>query len=353
MPKKTVAQFSIDYYQVLDKDGNADASLMPKLSDNELKNMYETMLFIRLFDQKAFNMQRQGRIGTYIQVAGQEAAQVGAALAMGDEDILFPSFRETGMLIARGHPMHRLLMYWNGDERGMFNEELHKNFPICIPVGTHMPHASGYGWASRLQGKKSVAVAAFGDGATSKADFYEGLNFAGMFKANTVYFCQNNEWAISVPRSKQTKAETLAQKAIACGVEGVQVDGNDIIGVYLIMKKALDKARNGGGPTLIEAMTYRIGDHSTSDDAKKYRDESEPRKMAEFDPVLRMEKFLGKKGLWTPQYKDELTKKYNNDIEQQVGKFEKFPEPSVDDLFTTVYSDMPQRLQDQLKEAKQ
>ncbi|HYE73806.1 MAG TPA: thiamine pyrophosphate-dependent enzyme, partial [Blastocatellia bacterium] len=229
-----------------------------------------------------------------------------------------------------------------------------KNFPICIPVGTHMPHASGWGWAARLQGRKDVAVAAFGDGATSKADFYEGLNFAGVFKANTVYFCQNNQWAISVPRSKQTVAETLAQKAIACGVEGVQVDGNDIIAVYMVMKKALDKARSGSGPTLIEAMTYRIGDHSTSDDAKKYRDEKEPQKMAQFDPVIRMEKFLEKKGLWNAAYKEKLIAQFSADIEKEVEKFEKMPEPAASDMYTTLYSDLGphQRLKEQMNEVR-
>src|SRR3989338_7187842 len=281
--KKTVAEFSVDYYQVLDKDGNADMALMPKLSDEQLRQMYESMVFIRAFDQKAFNMQRQGRIGTYIQVAGQEASQVGAALAMESQDILFPSFRESGMLIARKHPIHRLLMYWNGDERGLFNEENIKNFPIAIPVGTHIPHAVGAGWAARLQKKDQVAVEVFGDGATSKGDFHEGLNFAGVFRANVVLFCQNNQWAISVPLEKQTKSKTIAQKAIAYGVEGVQVDGNDIIAVYAVMKKALEKARNGGGPTFIEALTYRMGDHSTSDDAKKYRDEAEAQRMKELD----------------------------------------------------------------------
>ncbi len=350
MVKKTVATFGIDYYQVLDKDGNADDSLMPDISDAELKHMYETMLFVRAFDQKAFNMQRQGRIGTYIQVAGQEASQVGAALAMESQDILFPSFRESGMLIARKHPIYRLLMYWNGDERGLYNEEDIQNFPIAIPVGTHIPHAVGAGWAARLQGRKQVAVGVFGDGATSKGDFHESLNFAEVFKANVVLFCQNNQWAISVPREQQTKSETIAQKAIAYGVEGVQVDGNDIIAVYMVMKKALDKARNGGGPTFIEALTYRIGDHSTSDDAKKYRDEAEARKMKDIDPVARMEKFLGKKGLWSQEYKDALLRRYQDQIEEQVGKFEKVAEPSPADMFTFLYEKMPERLERQMKE---
>lgn len=348
--KKTVAEFSVEYYQVLDKDGNADATLMPKVSDEELKHMYEVMLFIRAFDQKAFNMQRQGRIGTYIQVAGQEASQVGAALAMEHQDILFPSFRESGMLIARKHPIYRLLMYWNGDERGLYNEEDIKNFPIAIPVGTHIPHAVGAGWAAHLQGKKQVAVGVFGDGATSKGDFHEAINFAGVFKVNTVLFCQNNQWAISVPREQQTKSETIAQKAIAYGVEGVQVDGNDVIAVHMVMKKALDKARNGGGPTLIEALTYRMGDHSTSDDAKKYRNEKEAQKMKEFDPVERMEKFLQKKGMWSQEYKDGLLKKYQGQIEEQVEKFEQVKDPNPQDMFTALYEKMPDRLERQMKE---
>lgn len=350
MVKKTVSEFSVDYYQVLDKDGNADEALLPNLSEQELRHMYEVMLYIRAFDLKAFNMQRQGRIGTYIQVAGQEASQVGASLAMKDQDILFPSFRESGMLIARKHPIYRLLMYWNGDERGLFNEEDIKNFPIAIPVGTHIPHAVGAGWAARLQKKDQVAVAVFGDGATSKGDFHEGLNFAGVFKANVVLFCQNNQWAISVPLEKQTKSKTIAQKAIAYGVEGVQVDGNDIIAVYAVMKKALEKARSGGGPTLIEALTYRIGDHSTSDDAKKYRDESEIPKWKALDPVIRMEKFLEKRGIWSPDYKEKLLAAFQDEIEKEVEKFEGVKDPSPQDMFTSLYEEMPARLQRQMKE---
>ena len=221
-------------------------------------------------------MQREGRIGTYASIWGQEAAQVGSALALTDGDWIFPSFRESGVLVARGYPLWMLYRYWTGDERGMSAPEGLNVFPMSVPVGTQIPHATGAAWAMKLKGHKNVAAVYFGDGGSSKGDFHEGLNFAGVFKVPCVFLCQNNQWAISVPRSSQTAAKTIAQKGFAYGMEGLQVDGNDVVAVYKATKEAAEKARSGGGPTLIECFTYRLDDHTTADDSSRYRSD-EPR----------------------------------------------------------------------------
>ena len=271
MAKKVLKEFKVEYLQVMDEQGNTDDALMPKLSNEEVKRMYETLVLIRVFDQKAFNMQRQGRLGTYIQFKGQEACQVGSAFALHDDDFIFPMYRNSGLLIARKHPIIQVLQYWNGDERGLKSPQNVNNFPISIPVGTHVVHAVGAAWAAKLRGLKQVAVTYFGEGATSKGDFHEAMNFAGVFNVPVIFICENNQYAISVPRKSQTHADTIAQKAIAYGFEGIQVDGMDIFAVYKATKDAVEKARAGKGPTLIECHTYRMCDHSTSDDASRYR----------------------------------------------------------------------------------
>src|SRR3989344_3917027 len=275
MPKKVLKEFKVEYLQILDEGGNCDEQLMPKLSGEEIKKLYEMLILIRVFDQKAFNMQRQGRLGTYIQFKGQEASQVGSAYALQDNDFIFPMYRNSGLLIARKHPIVQVLQYWGGDERGLKSPDNVNNFPISIPVGTQMIHATGAAWAAKLKGTQQVAATCFGDGATSKGDFHEAMNFAGVYGLPVVFICENNQFAISVPRNKQTHSETIAQKAIAYGIEGIQVDGMDIFAVYKATKDAVDKARAGKGPTLIEMFTYRLCDHSTSDDASRYRSKEE------------------------------------------------------------------------------
>ncbi|WDT81939.1 MAG: thiamine pyrophosphate-dependent dehydrogenase E1 component subunit alpha [Candidatus Manganitrophus sp.] len=271
MPKKVVQQFKIEFLQILDEAGQVDRALWPGLDEKEIKGFYESMVLIRTFDEKALNLQREGRLGTYASVQGQEAAQVGSAAALRPSDWIFPAFREPGVSILRGLPMRMIYQYWSGDERGSAIPEDQHDFPIAIPVGTHIPHAVGAAWAAQFKGDPVAVAAFFGDGATSKGDFHEGLNFAGVFHLPIVFICQNNHWAISVPLSRQTAAATLAQKAIAYGFEGIQVDGNDVFAVYTAVKNALEKARRGEGPTLIECYTYRLSDHTTADDASRYR----------------------------------------------------------------------------------
>ena len=350
MPKRVVKEFKVEYLQILDEDGNADEALMPKLSVDEIKKIYEMLVLLRTFDQKAFNMQRQGRLGTYIQFKGQEACQVGSAFALNDNDFVFPMYRNSGLLIARKQPMVQVLQYWNGDERGLRSPDNVNNFPIAIPVGTQTVHAVGAAWAAKLRGTKQVSAVYFGDGATSKGDFHEAMNFAGVFQIPVVFVCENNQYAISVPRKKQTHAETIAQKAIAYGFEGIQVDGMDIFAVYKAMKDAVEKARNGNGPTLIECFTYRMCDHSTSDDASKYRPKEELDEWAKKDSVDRLEKYMRKKGLLDDAYKENVLAKSKDTVEKAVSEFEKLPLPDPKDMFKFVYAEMTPQQKEEMED---
>jgi len=350
MPKKVLKEFKVEFLQVLDEDGNIDAALMPKISNEEIKKIYEKLILIRVFDQKAFNMQRQGRIGTYIQFKGQEACQIGSALALEDEDFVFPMYRNSGLLIARKQPIVQVLQYWSGDERGSRSPENVNNFPIAIPVGTQTVHAVGAGWAAKLRGTKQVSVVYFGDGATSKGDFHEAMNFAGVYQAPVIFICENNQFAISVARAKQTKSETIAQKAIAYGFEGLQVDGMDVLAVYKAVKESAEKARAGNGPTLIECLTYRMADHSTSDDASRYRTKEEVDAWAKKDPIDRFEKYMRKIGLLDDDYKENVLNKSKDIVEKAVAEFEKITPPDPKDIFNYVFAEMTPQQKEEMKE---
>jgi pyruvate dehydrogenase E1 component alpha subunit len=347
---KTLKKFEVNRLEVLDNKGNYDKKLMPKLSNQDIKKLYESMILTRIIDRKSLNLQRQGRIGTYASMEGQEATIIGSSYALKKEDWLFPSFRENGALILRGQPMHELLMYGGGDERGMNIPKNINNFPITIPVGTQILHAVGVAMAAKIQNKKICSIVYFGDGATSEGDFHEGLNMAGVYKSPVVFICQNNQWAISVPREKQTASETLAQKAIAYGIKGIQVDGNDVFAVYKATKDALDDARKGNGPTLIECYTYRISDHTTSDDAKKYRDVKEVEEWKKKDPIVKLWNFMKKKKLWTKDYETKFVAKATKEVEDAVKKFESIPKPKIEDMFKFVYKNMTERQKKELSE---
>ncbi|MBI2647541.1 pyruvate dehydrogenase (acetyl-transferring) E1 component subunit alpha [Candidatus Woesearchaeota archaeon] len=350
MPKKLIKEFKVEYLQILDENGNCDESLMPNLSNEQIKNMYKMLVLIRVFDQKAFNMQRQGRLGTYIQFKGQEACQIGSALALEDNDFIFPMYRNSGLLIARKHPIVQVLQYWGGDERGLRSPDNINNFPISIPVGTQTVHAVGAAIAAKLRGTKQIALTYFGDGATSKGDFHEAMNFAGVYQAPVIFICENNQFAISVPRKNQTKAETIAQKAIAYGFEGIQVDGMDVFAVYKATKEAVEKARNGNGPTLIECFTYRMCDHSTSDDATKYRTKEEFEFWQKKEPIDRLEKYMRKKALLDDTYKENILKQSQEIIEKAVTGFEKLPAPEPQDIFKYVFAEMTQQQKEEMEE---
>ncbi len=352
MPAETIKSFKIEYLQVLDNDGNADKDLMPKLSHRQIKELYELMVLIRDFDDKAFKLQRQGRLGTYLQVKGQEASQVGAAYALKKEDWIFPSGRDVGALITRNHPMHMLLQYRGGDERGVKAPVGLNNFPITIPVSTQMPICTGAAWASKMRKEKVVHMAFFGDGATSRADFHEGLNFAGIFKVPAVFVCENNGYAISLPRARQTATKTLAQKAFAYGFEGMQVDGNDVFAVYSASHRSVEKARKGEGPTLIECITYRVAGHSTSDDDLRYRTKQEIEEWKKKDPIDRLEKYMKKNNILTNEYKQSVIQKTKDLVEKAVKDYEKVPPPEPADFFTNTYEQPTEQLKAQMKELK-
>lgn len=352
MVEKVLKTFAVKHLQVLDENGRCDSKLMPKLSPRQLVGLYSMMVLCRRFDEKALSLQRQGRLGTYASFLGQEAAQVGMAYALANSDWIFPTYRDSALLIARKQPMVNLLQYFGGDERGSIPPKGVKNFPISIPVGTQGLHAVGAAMAATIQGKKFATVVCLGDGASSEGDMSEAMNFAGVFKAPVVFLCQNNQYAISVPVKRQTAAETIAQKAIAFGFDGIRVDGNDVLAVCSAAAAAVKKAYAGKGPTLIECFTYRISNHTTSDDASKYRSESEVAQWRKKDPVLRLGKFLAAKKLWNDNKEKQLLADVEKQVSAAVAEYEKIPAAGVDGVFRHTYAEMPQFLKEQLDEYK-
>ena len=349
MAEKAIERFTVNYLQVLDEDGNVDEKLMPKLSVNDTKKMYELMVLTRVFDDRAVKYQRQGRMGTYASVFGQEACQVGSALAMSKEDMAFPSFREHGVFITRGMPLDLLFLFWIGDERGMQIPKNINMFPVCIPVGTHLPHAVGSAFAFKYKNEKRASVVYFGDGATSKGDFHEAMNFAGVFNVPCVFICQNNQYAISVPVNEQTASSTLAQKAIAYGFGGIKVDGNDVFGVYRAVKEALEKARTGKGPTFIELFTYRRGDHTTADDAKKYRSLKEMREWEKRDPILRLKRYMTRDKIFSNEYEKGVLARSERLIDVAFKKAESVKRINSGEIFDYMFASLTPELQEQKK----
>jgi pyruvate dehydrogenase E1 component alpha subunit len=312
--------------------------------------MYEFLVLSRTFDERSLSLQREGRLGTYPSILGQEASQIGSALAAEKSDWLFPTFRESGVYIAMGHSLHLLFQYWAGDERGMKIPDGVNVFPYSIPVGTQIAHAVGAAMAAKYRKDRAAALVYFGDGGSSRGDFHEGMNMAGVFKLPVVFLCQNNQWAISVRRELQTAARTIAQKAIAYGFEGIQVDGNDIFSVYKATKDAIGKAKAGDGPTLIECFTYRMHDHTTSDDATRYRPKEEIDMWKARDPILRLRLYLEKKGLWTDGYQKETESRAKAAVDDAQKKAEAAVPTDPRDMFTYTSAGLTQRQTRQLKD---
>ncbi len=336
-------------YSVMDKDGKITKKEdLPEFKDDELLYLYKTMLYTRIIDEKAVSYQRQGRMLTYAPNTGQEGTQVGSAYAMEERDFLVPAFRELGAWLVKGVPLKNIYLYWYGNEWGSHMPEGVNVLPVSIPIASQFSHAAGIGMASKIKGEDDVAVAYVGDGGTSHGDFHEGLNFAGVFNAAVVFIIQNNQYAISMPRSKQTASKTLAQKAIAYGIEGIQVDGNDIFAMYNATKKAIDKARNGGGPTLIEAYTYRLGAHTTSDDPSKYRKDEEVEPWKEKDPLVRFEKYLKEKELIDDKWLEEKRRELEKQVVATFEEIEDKSDTEVEDIFQYHYREMPPQLQEQM-----
>jgi pyruvate dehydrogenase E1 component alpha subunit len=335
-------------FQVIDKEGSLVGE-DPDLPEDLLRDMYRWMLLTRMADEKAVKLQRQGRMGTYAPSKGQEAAQVGSALAMEEDDWLFPAFRELGAYMIRGFSLEYDLMYFMGDPRGNQIPEDALSMPIYVPVGTQIPQAVGFAHAMRYHDVPDVVMAYIGDGGTSAGDFHEGMNMAGVMRAPLVVVVNNNQWAISVPRSKQTASATIAQKAVAYGMPGVQVDGNDVLAMYLATKEALERARTGGGPTLIEAVTYRLLMHTTADDPTRYRTDEEQAQWEARDPLIRFRAYLEGRGVWTPEWQQELEVEAKATIDDAVEKAENLSELSPELLFENMFEDMPDNLLEQLE----
>ncbi len=339
-------------FQILKSDGTLHPNKEPPLSDQETFQLYQKILFIRLADQKALMLQRQGRIGTYAPIHGQEACQVGSAYILQKGDWVFPAFREIGATIMIGVPLKKFLLYWMGNEMGSHAPEGINLMPVSIPVGTHPLHAVGVAWAAKIKGDKIITIAYFGDGATSKGDFHEAMNLAGVFKTPTIFFCQNNQYAISVPRSLQTASKTIAQKADAYGFDGIQIDGNDLFAVIVATKEAVEKARSGGGPTLIEGVTFRFGPHTTADDPTKYRTEKEIEPWKPLDPLVRLRLYLKERGLWNEEVEKQISEEAQKEIDQAVQEAEAIQAPAVEEIFEYVFAEMTPQLKEQLKYVK-
>jgi pyruvate dehydrogenase E1 component alpha subunit len=350
MPAEPVKFILPKMYQILDRDGKCDEKEAPNLSGDDLRRFYEAMVYARALDDRILKLQREGRCGTYASSLGQEATQVGSASALASEDWMFPYFREIGAHIVRGLPMHLYLMYWMGDERGMKIPDKINDFPVSIPVGTQNLHAVGAAIAMKLKKDRKVALVYMGDGATSEGDFHEAMNFAGVFKAPVVFICQNNQWAISVPRSRQTASESLAQKAVAYGFDGFVVDGNDVLAVFKTVSHAVEKARSGGGPSFIECVTYRMSDHTTADDAGRYRPPQEIEEWKKKDPIERMRKYMQSKGIWDETYEKSVADATARKVEENVRDAESAQPQQPDEMFQYMYHKMPKNLVEQRTE---
>jgi pyruvate dehydrogenase E1 component alpha subunit len=340
-------------FQMLKPDGTLHPDMKLPLSDQETFNLYQKMVFIRLADQRALMLQRQGRMGTYAPIWGQEACQVGSAYVLQKGDWVFPAFRELGATLMMEIPLKTIYLYWMGNEQGSRAPEGINVMPVSIPVGTHPLHAVGTAWAAKIRKDKIVTIAYFGDGATSKGDFHEAMNLAGVFKTPTIFFCQNNQFAFSVPRKIQTASETIAQKAIAYGMDGIQVDGNDLFAVYTITKEAADKARSGGGATLIEGVTYRFGPHTTADDPTKYRKEDEIEPWKQLDPLVRLRLYLKERGLWSDEVEKRVIEEAQKEIDQAVKEAEAVPVPELEEIFKYVYAELTPQLKEQMENLKE
>ncbi|MFW9929853.1 MAG: pyruvate dehydrogenase (acetyl-transferring) E1 component subunit alpha [Candidatus Thorarchaeota archaeon] len=349
--------------QILLPDGNiSENEREPKIPDKDLIIMYKSMVQVRLLDEKGIRLQRQGRIGFYVPSTGQEATQIGLAAALDKKDWVFPSYREIGIVFFRGIPIQGVIDQWFGNKK-----DKHKGRRLsCLlgvreanfvnpsaPIGTQIIQAAGVGYGMKYLKDKNVCAVFFGDGASSSNDFHSGLNFASVMKSPTIFFCQNNQWAISVPFSKQTASESIAIKATAYGMPGERIDGNDIFAVYTAVKEAADRARKGEGPTLIEGFTYRLGPHTTSDDPTRYRTDEEVSRWREQDPIERFKRYLIKKKLWTDKKDDEFRENFKKDIDEAVDKAETVGPPEIETLFTDVFYEMPWHLKEQLEDLKE
>jgi pyruvate dehydrogenase E1 component alpha subunit len=350
MPRKEInIADKVEYLSILNESGELDTDLEPDISEEILLKLHRSMVLGRKFDERLLNLQRQGRIGTFPPIRGQEAAHLGTVAVLELSDWFVPAFRETAAEIWRGRSLESVIIYYNGFAEGAAIPPDRNDLPVSVPVGSQILHAVGLAWAAKYRQTDRVAMAFFGDGATSQGDFHEGLNFAGVFQVPAIFICQNNQWAISIPRTKQTRSKTIAQKALAYGIPGIQVDGNDILAAYAAAKEAVDRARSGGGPTLIECVTYRLTMHTTADDPKRYRTDEEVEQWKKRDPIARFQKYLLDKGLLSDEKIDAIESAVLEEIQAAVDNAENQMKTMGDPMhmFEYAYAEMSPPLKEQ------
>jgi 2-oxoisovalerate dehydrogenase E1 component alpha subunit len=348
-----VATFEIEYQQYLDASGKLIRADLPEFAKDarQLVDLYKRMTELRVFDTKAIALQRTGKLGTYASALGHEAAHVGIGSAMAEDDVFAPMYREYGAQFCRGVKMREVLMYWGGDERGNDFADSPHDFAWCVPIATQCLHAAGAALAFKLRKEPRVAVSVVGDGGTSKADFYGALNVAGAMQLPLVLVIVNNQWAISVPRSAQTGAKTLAQKGLASGLESLQVDGNDIIAMRAAMDHALKRARHGHGGTVIEAVTYRLSDHTTADDARRYRGDAEVKDAWTREPLTRLRKYLNDIGAWNDKLEEEWKLQCSQHVDIEVNAYLETRAQPVEAMFDFLYETPPHDIAEQRAQA--
>lgn len=340
---------TIQTISILDKDGKVvNEKELPKLSEDQLKEIMRRMVFTRIWDQRAISLQRQGRLGFYAPVAGQEASMIGSGFALNKEDFILPAYRDIPQIVWHGFPMYQAFLYSRGHQHGgAVPEGVNVLMPQII-IGAQYVQTAGVAMGLKKRGKKNIAITYTGDGGTSQGDFYEGMNFAGAFKLPAVFVVQNNRYAISVPFEKQTAASTLAQKAVAAGIPGVQVDGMDVFAVYKAVNDAAERARNGEGPTLIEALTYRFGPHTMSgDDPTRYRTTEEQGEWEQKDPLVRFRKYLNEKGLWSEEDENRVIEEAKAAVKEAIKKADDYEKMTITGLLDTVYETPTQPLEEQ------
>lgn len=347
MPKDYTLEYPV--HQILREDGTL-VGTPPELSDQKLREFYRWMVTIRVFDQRAVNLQRQGRIGTYAPMSGQEAAQVGSVAVLDQSDWIASSYREWGSLFYHGVPLYQALLHSMGHPEAGYMPTDMNVLPVQIVIGAQLLQAVGLAWASKRRDDKKVTVTYFGDGATSQGDFHEAMNFASVMKVPVVFFCQNNQWAISVPVTRQMASQTVAQKAVGYGMEGIRVDGNDLLAVYSVMSDVTARIRDGQGPVLVEAVTYRQGSHTTADDPTRYRDPEIHEAWQKKDPLIRFRLFLASQGLWSDQDEEKVWEDSREAVEDAVHHAESYTTPGPESVFDHVYGTRPPHLEEQRAE---
>lgn len=342
--------------QVLDDDGNVLlGSKVPEIADDALLSIFDTMLKVRIMDDRMMRLQRQGRLGFYMKSIGEEASHF-AVYPLTNNDWVFPSYREHGAWFWRGYSIERYINQLFGNEKDPVKGRqmpVHHSardlnlVSISSPVGTQIPQAVGAAQAAKILGTGDVALTFFGEGTSSTGEFHVAMNFAGVYKAPVVFVCRNNGWAISVPQEKQTAAKTFASKAVGYGMPGVRVDGNDVLAVIQVATEAVERARAGDGPTMIEALTYRVQGHSSSDDPSVYRDPNEPAVWEVKDPIKRLRNYLKTRGVWSEKLESDISAKYNDEITRMLKASDDLGPPPVSSIFDDVYEEMPWHLVEQ------